>query len=124
MKLTVYPGNLHGSVHAPPSKSHTHRAYMLAALAEGTSRVQSPLFGEDTNATLDAVQALGAEVEVSGDTVTIRGGNLRAADAVIDCKNSGSSIRMLAGIAAGLAGKTAFTGDDSLCKRPAPRLLP
>ena len=123
MKLTVYPGNLHGSVHAPPSKSHTHRAYMLAALAEGTSRVQSPLFGEDTNATLDAVQALGAEVEVSGDTVTIRGGNLHAADAVIDCKNSGSSIRMLAGIAAGLAGKTAFTGDDSLCKRPMLPLL-
>ncbi len=123
MKLTVYPGSLNGTVHAPPSKSHTHRAYMLAALSHGISHVSSPLFGEDTNATLAAVQTLGAHVVIDGETVTITGGNLHAADGVIDCKNSGSSIRMLAGIAARLSGKTAFTGDASLCKRPMLPLL-
>ena len=123
MKLTVHTGSLNGTVQAPPSKSHTHRAYMLAALAHGTSRVISPLFGEDTNATLSAVRQLGAEVSADGDAVCITGGNLHAAEDVIDCKNSGSSIRMLAGIAAGLPGKTAFTGDASLCRRPMLPLL-
>lgn len=123
MKLTVYKGNLEGTVHAPPSKSHTHRAYLLAALANGTSQVQSPLFGEDTNATLAAVQQLGASVTVGAEGVTISGGNLHAAEEVIDCKNSGSSIRMLAGIAAQLSGTTAFTGDTSLCRRPMLPLL-
>ena len=123
MKLSVHKGSLKGTVQAPPSKSHTHRAYMLAALSSGISHIKSPLFGEDTNATLDAVKMLGAEVTVNGDEVTISGGNLHAADNIIDCKNSGSSIRMLAGIAAGLTGKTSFTGDASLCKRPMLPLL-
>ena len=123
MKLTVRKSSLNGTVQAPPSKSHTHRAYLLAALSKGVSSVRSPLIGEDTNATLDAVRALGAEVTADGDTVFISGGNLHAAEEVVDCKNSGSSIRMLAGIAAGLSGKTAFTGDASLCKRPMLPLL-
>ncbi|HJJ72321.1 MAG TPA: 3-phosphoshikimate 1-carboxyvinyltransferase, partial [Methanocorpusculum sp.] len=123
MKLSVHKGNLNGTVQAPPSKSHTHRAYMLSALSSGISHIKSPLFGEDTNATLDAVRMLGAEVTVEGDEVTISGGNLHAADNIIDCKNSGSSIRMLAGIAANLPGKTSFTGDASLCKRPMLPLL-
>ncbi len=123
MKLIVRKGSLNGTVQAPPSKSHTHRAYLLAALSAGVSRVISPLFGEDTDATLDAIRALGAEVTVKEDSVCIFGGNLHSADVVVDCRNSGSSIRMLAGIAAGLLGTTTFTGDESLCKRPMIPLL-
>ncbi|MDO5846187.1 MAG: 3-phosphoshikimate 1-carboxyvinyltransferase [Methanocorpusculum sp.] len=123
MKLCVSRSELRGVCAAPPSKSHTHRAYMLAAMAAGTSKISSPLFGADTDATLAAVEALGAKVTRAGDDVFITGGNLHAADGVIDCKNSGSSMRMLAGIAARLPGTTAFTGDASLCGRPMKPLL-
>ena len=126
MKLVVRRSKVSGTVHAPPSKSHTHRAFLLAALSHGVSRVTSPLLGEDTCATLAAVAALGAEVSRDGDTITIRGGNLHAPNFTtppIDCKNSGTSLRMLTGIASRLAGTTRFTGDASLCSRPMQPLL-
>ncbi len=123
MKLIVSPSEIHGAAAAPPSKSHTHRAFILASLAHGTSVVSSPLLGEDTSATLDAVSALGADVVCTDNTVIIRGGALRPPADRIDCKNSGTSLRILAGVAAHLAGTTAFTGDSSLCSRPMKPLL-
>lgn len=123
MMLAVQKSSLHGTVAAPPSKSHTHRAFILAALAKGESVVSSPLFGEDTCATLDAVASLGASVQRRGEDVVICGGSLSAPGKTIDCKNSGTSIRILAGVAAQLAGTTSFTGDASLCSRPMKPLL-
>ena len=123
MKLVVAKSELQGEVAAPPSKSHTHRALILAALANGASVVSSPLHGEDTDATLDAVKALGAEVSCTQDGICIHGGCLHPPAQEIDCKNSGTSIRMLAGIAAQLTGGTSFTGDTSLCSRPMKPLL-
>ena len=126
MKLIVSSSRISGQVSAPPSKSHTHRAFLLAALAKGESVVLSPLLGEDTLATLDAVKALGAKVCRSDDRITIMGGDLHAPlpqGTFINCKNSGTSIRMLAGIASRLDGTTGFTGDSSLCSRPMKPLL-
>ncbi len=123
MMLAVQKSSLRGTVAAPPSKSHTHRAFILAALADGESVVSSPLLGEDTCATLDAVAALGAAVTRRGDDVVICGGLLHAPADVIDCKNSGTSMRILAGVAAQIAGTTSFTGDASLCSRPMKPLL-
>ena len=123
MMLAVQKSVLRGTAAAPPSKSHTHRAFILAALADGVSAVSSPLLGEDTCATLDAVAALGAAVSRSGDEVIIRGGGLHAPANIIDCKNSGTSSRILAGVAAQLPGTTTFTGDASLCSRPMKPLL-
>lgn len=126
MKLIVSSSRISGQVSAPPSKSHTHRAFLLAALAKGESVVFSPLLGEDTLATLDAVKALGAKVSAGEDRIVIRGGDLHPPlpkGTVIDCKNSGTSMRMLAGIASRLDGTTGFTGDASLCSRPMKPLL-
>ncbi|MDO9522705.1 MAG: 3-phosphoshikimate 1-carboxyvinyltransferase [Methanocorpusculum sp.] len=126
MKLIVSSSRISGQVCAPPSKSHTHRAFLLAGLSKGKSVVLSPLLGEDTLATLDAVQALGANVCISDDRITIMGGDLHVPlpkGTVINCKNSGTSIRMLAGIASHLEGTTGFTGDSSLCSRPMKPLL-
>lgn len=123
MMLAVQRSAVRGTVAAPPSKSHTHRAFILAALADGESVVSSPLLGEDTCATLDAVAALGAAVSRRGDDVVICGGGLHAPEKVIDCKNSGTSMRILAGVAAQIAGTTSFTGDASLCSRPMKPLL-
>lgn len=123
MMLAVQKSALRGTAAAPPSKSHTHRAFILAALANGESVVSSPLLGEDTCATLDAVGALGAVVLRQGDDVVICGSGLHAPAAVINCKNSGTSIRILAGVAAQIAGTTSFSGDASLCSRPMKPLL-
>jgi len=123
MMLAVQKSTLRGTAAAPPSKSHTHRAFILAALADGESVVSSPLLGEDTCATLDAVAALGAAVSRRGDDVVICGGGLRAPEDVIDCKNSGTSMRILTGVAAQIVGTISFTGDASLCSRPMKSLL-
>lgn len=126
MKLIVSSSRISGQVSAPPSKSHTHRAFLLAALAKGESVIFSPLLGEDTLATLDAVEMLGAKVCAVDDRVTIHGGDLHApkpTGTIINCKNSGTSLRMLAGIASRLEGITMFTGDSSLCSRPMKPLL-
>lgn len=123
MMLAVQRSALRGTAVAPPSKSHTHRAFILAALADGESVVSSPLLGEDTRATLDAIAALGAAVSHRGDDVVIHGGCLHAPTEVIDCKNSGTSLRILAGVAGRISGTSSFTGDTSLCSRPMKPLL-
>lgn len=107
-----------GKVEAPPSKSYTHRAFILALLANGRSRIIRPLLSEDTLATLSAVEAFGAEVEREAEVVEIYGtdGKL-ASPEFIDCKNSGTTLRLLMGVAA-LNGTVVLTGDESLCQRP------
>ncbi|MDR2845697.1 MAG: 3-phosphoshikimate 1-carboxyvinyltransferase, partial [Candidatus Methanoplasma sp.] len=89
MKASFGGGQLNGSVHPPASKSHTHRAFFLAAMADGTSRISNALLSEDTKATLKASEAMGAEVERNGDTVTIKGGDLHAPTGTVDALNSG-----------------------------------
>ena len=125
MKLIVSRSIISGQICAPPSKSHTHRAFLLAALSKGKSIISSPLLGEDTCATLDAVKELGAKVSIDGNRIIIIGGDLHVpiSGTQINCKNSGTSIRMLAGIASRLNGSTRFTGDSSLCSRPMRPLL-
>lgn len=118
MSLIVHPGSVHGSVVAPPSKSYTHRAYLLGLLAEGTTTVRDPLASEDPRATLQGVEALGARVR-RGDIVSIQSdGRVRAAGGTIDCLNSGTTLRLLSAIASLADGETRLTGDASLVKRP------
>ena len=95
----------HGTVRTPGEKSISHRAVLFAALAEGTSVIHGLSDGADVAATLAAVEALGASVERAADgTVTIRGGRglLHEPGGALDCGNSGTSMRLLAGVAAGL----------------------
>ncbi|MDO5846780.1 MAG: 3-phosphoshikimate 1-carboxyvinyltransferase [Methanocorpusculum sp.] len=123
MKYRIAPSKISGTVCAPPSKSETHREMILSALSSGTSVLHNPLISYDTEATLSGIQALGAVVSQDGDTLRISGGNLHAADTCIDCKNSGTTLRLLAGVAARLSGTTRFTGDSSLMHRPMQPLL-
>ena len=92
-----------GTVRTPGEKLISHRAVLFAALAEGTSVIVGLSDGADVAATLAAVEALGARVERSADgTVTIRGGRalLHEPAAALDCGNSGTSMRLLAGLVA------------------------
>jgi 3-phosphoshikimate 1-carboxyvinyltransferase len=114
-----------GSVRTPGEKSISHRAVLFAALAEGTSVIHGLSDGADVAATVAAVEAMGAAVERSGDgSVTIRGGRslLRQPGAALDCGNSGTSMRLLAGLVAGFDWETELIGDDSLSSRPMDRV--
>jgi 3-phosphoshikimate 1-carboxyvinyltransferase len=114
-----------GSVRTPGEKSISHRAVLLGALAEGTSRVRGLSDGADVAASLAAVAAMGAGVERHDDgTVVLRGGRgrLHGPDRSLDCGNSGTSMRLLAGLVAGFAWETKLVGDESLSARPMDRV--
>ena len=85
MNVTIKPNKLHGEVTIPPSKSLSHRAIIGAALAEGTSTISNVMFSKDILATIDAVRAIGATVNVFDDTIEVIGtGGVRRAIDVID----------------------------------------
>jgi 3-phosphoshikimate 1-carboxyvinyltransferase len=126
--VVTVPGGatLAGSLRVPGDKSISHRALLIGALAEGESTIGGLSAGEDVAATARAVAALGADVAhdpVSGRT-TVRGGRSRLTSPAIplDCANSGTGLRLLAGVAATLDGATTLTGDESLQSRPMDRV--
>jgi 3-phosphoshikimate 1-carboxyvinyltransferase len=114
-----------GSIRVPGDKSISHRALMLSALAEGTSRITSILDSADIRSTAGVLRAWGIEIpELSAD-FTIRGvgtRNLQPATRNLDCGNSGTSARLLAGIAAAQMFESRFIGDASLSRRPMRRI--
>jgi 3-phosphoshikimate 1-carboxyvinyltransferase len=114
-----------GTVRTPGEKSISHRAVLFAALAEGTSVIHGLSDGADVAATLAAVEALGADVErAANGTVRIRGGRglLHEPGVALDCGNSGTSMRLLAGLVAGFGWETELIGDESLSSRPMDRV--
>jgi 3-phosphoshikimate 1-carboxyvinyltransferase len=113
-----------GTVTAPPSKSYTHRAFIIAGLARGTSTVRDYLDAADTMSTLHALEAFGIGMEKRERKVQIHGsgGRLKTPPGIIDCGNSGTSIRLLCGVAA-LDGEVTLTGDASVQRRPMGPLL-
>lgn len=125
-------GSLRGTIEAPPDKSISHRAALLGALGEGTTRVARYLDSVDTRSSLAAIKALGAEVEVGSSQgaavdVVIRGFGLAGAEppeGVIDVGNAGTLIRLLAGLLAAADGRE-FTldGDESIRRRPMGRVV-
>jgi 3-phosphoshikimate 1-carboxyvinyltransferase len=119
-------GPLRGTVAAPPDKSLSHRAALLAAMAADPVHVTGYLDAADTRSTLDAIRALGALVEQQGDGLTIRGAGLRAAApaaAPIDVGNAGTLMRLLPGWLAGQPdGAWTLDGDESIRRRPVDRV--
>jgi 3-phosphoshikimate 1-carboxyvinyltransferase len=118
---------LRGTVIAPPDKSLSHRAALLAAMNSEPVFVRNFLYAEDTLATLRAVQALGVLVEERDDGLVLRGPGLRAAavpDHPIDVGNAGTLMRLIAGWLAGQSGGGAWTldGDESIRRRPMERI--
>ncbi len=111
---------LRGRVRVPGDKSISHRALMLAALAEGTSRITGLSDGDDVRRTRLAVEALGAVVD--GERITGGRRQLHEAPDVIDVGNSGTTIRLLAGLCAGFHWLTVLTGDASIRRRPMGRV--
>lgn len=110
----------------PGDKSISHRAAMIAALAEGNSRIRAFSTSVDCNSTLSCLEALGVSIEREGTNLLIRGvdhDGLRVPKAALNCGNSGTTMRLLAGILAGQNFESTLTGDESLLSRPMARLI-
>jgi 3-phosphoshikimate 1-carboxyvinyltransferase len=119
-------GTLSGVVRVPGDKSISHRSVMLGALAEGVTRVSGFLEGEDALATMNIFRALGVRIDGPElGELTIHGvgmHGLRAPQGLLDCGNSGTSMRLLTGLLAGQAFSATLSGDDSLLRRPMRRV--
>ena len=113
-----------GHVIVPGDKSISHRAVLIGALGEGETHVRGFGRAGDTQSTVDGVRALGVEVEdVADDELVVHGVGLRGLRAGrVDCGNSGTLMRLLAGAVAGQDGEFVLTGDESLSTRPMERI--
>ncbi len=126
MQFVAVP-QLRGTLDVPGDKSISHRAVMFNAIAEGTAHITHFLPGADCLSTIACFRAMGVQIDHHGDTVTVHGVGLRGLrepNDVLDCGNSGTTLRLLTGLLAGQAGKYAvLTGDASLRSRPQRRII-
>jgi 3-phosphoshikimate 1-carboxyvinyltransferase len=118
--------SLRGRITVPGDKSISHRAAIIAAIAHGTSRFENFSTSNDCLATLNCLRALGVTIESTEKSLSIDGvglGGLRKPSGPLDCGNSGSTMRMLAGVLAAHEFSATLTGDDSLKLRPMRRVI-
>jgi 3-phosphoshikimate 1-carboxyvinyltransferase len=125
---TVTPGgSLQGTLRVPGDKSISHRALMFGAIAEGVTEIEGCLDGADCLNTLDAIRAMGVQVDAASPTsLKVHGRGLRglqAPEAALDCGNSGTAMRLFMGLLAGQDFDTTLIGDESLSKRPMQRVI-
>ena len=125
---TIPSQNLNGEVHVPGDKSISHRAVLLAAIAEGCTQINGFLMGSDNLAMVSAFQQMGVFIQVVEDKniLVIDGVGMRGLQPppdTLDCGNSGTAIRLLAGLLAAQSFNTTLTGDSSLLRRPMKRII-
>jgi 3-phosphoshikimate 1-carboxyvinyltransferase len=121
----VFPArSFRGSVMLPGDKSISHRYAMLAGFAEGTSRISNFSTGADPHSSLGCMAAMGAKVSTEGGVISVTGtgGVLAQPNGDLDCGNSGSTMRMMAGLVAAQECTYRFIGDESLTVRPMERI--
>lgn len=127
MQKTVYKNlkGLKGSITIPSDKSISHRAVIFSSLAKGTSTINNFSKGADPLSSLDVVKFLGVDAEFNDENTLIinSSGRLEKPDKILDCGNSGTTMRMMAGILAGQNFNSVLTGDASLSKRPMKRII-
>lgn len=124
--LLIHPcPKLQGTLKIPGDKSISHRAVMFSSLADGKSTLKGLLQGEDVMATIACFQAMGVPIEVHTDRVEIEGvglNGLKAPSGILNCGNSGTTMRLMMGILAGQPFTSRLTGDESLNRRPMERV--
>ena len=126
---TIPSKYLNGEVHIPGDKSISHRAALLAAIAEGRTQINGFLMGTDNLAMANALQQMGVPIQIIKDknTLVVDGVGMRGlrqpSCRVLDCGNSGTAIRLLSGLLVGQTFNTVLTGDSSLLRRPMKRII-
>jgi len=117
---------LHGDITVPGDKSIAHRAVIFGSIAQGRTRIFNLSGGEDNSRTVRAFRQLGVEIGRDGDALCVAGqgfAGLRQAGEVIDCGNSGTTIRLMSGLLAGLPFHSELDGDASIRQRPMQRVI-
>ena len=124
MKCKVEKSKISGEIICPPNKSYTHRAIFLASLAGKNSTVENVLLSADTKATIEACKKFGADIEIKDSSIIVKN-PIKIGTKVpeINTENSGTTIRIAAGIAGLFTEEITLTGDSSLQKRPMQPLL-
>ena len=124
MKCKIEKSRITGQIVCPSNKSYSHRAIFLASLAGNNSKVENVLNSADITATIEACKKFGAEIEIQNSTITIKNPiKLGTNVPEINTENSGTTIRIAAGIASLFSNEITLTGDASLIKRPMQPLL-
>ncbi|MHA1320559.1 MAG: 3-phosphoshikimate 1-carboxyvinyltransferase [Promethearchaeota archaeon] len=127
MKLRITPTKkLIGTINAPPSKSYSHRAFIASSLTKGVSIIKNPLISGDVGVTIKILEALGHKVsKASSDSFIVKSnyGNYKSIKKLLDCGNSGTSIRIFAALAMLIDGGLSFTGEFIKRNRPIIPLL-
>ena len=120
MRVTIEKGLAGGSVKAPPSKSMSHRFLICAALAKGRSVIRGMSDCDDVRATISCLEGLGVPITVQGDTVTVDGTDFTgvAPGGVLDCRESGSTLRFLVPLCLMCERNVMLTGKAGLLSRP------
>ena len=117
---------LKGEITVPGDKSISHRSIMFGSLAKGTTRVTHFLEGADCLSTIDCFRSMGVSIEKNEHEVLIHGKGLhglKAPQTILDCGNSGTTMRLLSGILAAQPFSSELTGDASIRKRPMKRIM-
>ena len=125
MKLRTNAKGLRGSLRVPGDKSISHRSIIFGSLAKGVTKVHDILRGEDVLSTMQVFRDMGVRIEDNGDLVEIHGSGfdgLQEPQRPLDMGNSGTSMRLIAGVLAGQNFSVQMVGDDSLSKRPMDRI--
>ena len=125
MKLRTNAKGLRGSLRVPGDKSISHRSIIFGSLAKGVTKVHDILRGEDVLSTMQVFREMGVQIEDKGDLIEIHGcgfDGLQEPQHPLDMGNSGTSMRLIAGVLAGQNFSAQMVGDDSLSKRPMDRI--
>ena len=124
MSCEIKKSRIFGKMTCPPNKSYTHRALLIAALAQGESTIKNILRASDTNASIEACKSFGAQILEKEKSITVKGiKEFKPEDTIIDAANSGTTIRIATAIASLSNAKTVLSGDESLQQRPMQQLL-
>jgi 3-phosphoshikimate 1-carboxyvinyltransferase len=126
-RMEVVPSReIRGEIRVPGDKSISHRLAMIGGVARGTTVIENFAASEDAQSTLSCLSLLGVRFHKEGQTLTIEGrgiGNLQQPDAVLDARNSGTTVRLLSGILAANPIVSTIVGDESLSRRPMKRVI-
>src|SRR5258706_16264079 len=127
LNMRISPASsIRGNISLPGDKSISHRAALIASISVGATRIDNFASSADCESTLACLRHLGVEIRREGEAVVVVGvgkTGLKPPDGPLDCGNSGTTMRLIAGILAGQSFDCVLTGDDSLRKRPMNRII-
>ncbi|MFW9800131.1 MAG: 3-phosphoshikimate 1-carboxyvinyltransferase [Candidatus Thorarchaeota archaeon] len=123
MRAIVKRSVIDGSIDSPPSKSYTHRAIVCGLLSTGTTLIRNPLFCDDTEVTLRLSEMMGAKIDQGKDLKISGPDELQAPASEMDCRGSGTTLRIFTALSSLANGRCVLTGDETLRRRPIEALL-